>query len=76
MMPQLPPTLRNAWVNVDGVVQTSPYALFCCIAYWLNGIDAQNSFAADLKALLAKYPTVDAAAMGFPQGWAGEPLWR
>ena len=76
MMPQLPPTLRNAWVNVDGVVQTSPYALFCCIAYWLNGIDAQNTFAADMKALLAKCPTVDAAAMGFPQGWAGEPLWR
>ena len=47
MMPQLPPTLRNAWVNVNGVVQTSPYAIFCCIAYWLNGIDAQNTFAAD-----------------------------
>ena len=76
MIPMLPPVMRNPWVCVNGIVQTSPYAIFCCIAYWLNGIDAQNTFAADLKALLAKYPTVDAAAMGFPQGWAGEPLWR
>jgi len=68
--------LRNAWVNVSGIAPYSLYAVLCCITYWLNGIDAQNTFAADLKALLAKYPTVDVAAMGFPQGWAGEPLWR
>ena len=77
MMPQLPPVMRNPWVNVQGIVPTSPYALFCCIAYWLNGIDAQNTFTADLKALLVKYPTVDVAAMGFPsESWASEPLWR
>ena len=75
-IPKLPPMLRNAWVNVSGIAPYSLYAVLCCITYWLNGIDAQNTFAADLKALLAKYPTVDVAAMGFPQGWAGEPLWR
>ena len=67
MIPMLPPAMRNPWINVNGIVQTSPYAIFCCIAYWLNGIDAQNSFAADLKALLAKYPTVSPSAMGFAQ---------
>lgn len=75
-IPKLPPMLRNAWVNVSGIAPYSLYAILCCIAYWLNGIDAQNTFAADLKALLAKYPTVDVAAMGCPQGWVGEPLWR
>jgi len=28
------------------------------------------------KALVAKYPTVDPAAMGCPQGWQQEPLWK
>jgi hypothetical protein len=29
----------------------------------------KNTFTSDIKALLAKYPTVDPAAMGCPQGW-------
>ena len=57
MKPQLPKTLRNPWVDVSGVVQTSPYAVFCCIAYWLNAIDPQNTFTSDIKALVEKYPT-------------------
>ena len=76
MRPQLPSTLRNAWVNVENITVTSPYAIFSCIAYWLNGIDSTNTFAADIKALLAKYPTVNVAAMGFPAGWQSEPLWQ
>ena len=75
--PQLPPVMRLAWVNVQGIAPTSLYAILCCIAYWLNGIDAQNTFAADLRVLLSKYPTVDVAAMGFPgENWGSEPLWR
>ena len=76
MIPMLPPAMRNQWVNVNGIVQTSPYAIFCCIAYWLRGIDAQSTFATDLKALLAKYPTVSPSAMGFKPGWEQEPLWQ
>lgn len=34
----------------------------------------------DLKSsllrLLADYPNIDLHAMGFPQGWENEPLWR
>ena len=76
MMPQLPPALENPWINVAGIVPTTPYALFCCIAYWLNAIDASNTFVQEFKTLLAKYPTVDAAAMGFPVRWQQEPLWQ
>ena len=76
MMPQLPPALTNPWINVTGVVPTTPYAVFCCIAYWLNAIDASNTFVREFKTLLTKYPTVDAAAMGFPAHWQQEPLWQ
>ena len=75
MIPMLPPVMRHEWVDVSGIVSNSPYAIFCCIAYWLNAIDPQNTFASDFKALLAKYPTVNPAAMGCPQGWNQEPLW-
>ena len=76
MMPQLPLALEKPWINVAGIVPTTPYALFCCIAYWLNAIDASNTFVQEFKTLLAKYPTVDAAAMGFPVRWQQEPLWQ
>lgn len=29
-----------------------------------------------LKTLLTAYPEIDVVAMGFPQGWENEPLWR
>ena len=48
----------------------------CCIAYLLNIIDPQNTFVADFKTLLRKYPTVDPRAMGCPTDWEQEPLWR
>ena len=49
MRPQLPPVMRNAWVNVSGVAPTSLYAILCCIVYWLNNIDPQNTFVSELK---------------------------
>ena len=76
MRPQLPPVMRNAWVNVSGIAPTSLYAILCCIVYWLNNIDPRNTFVAELKSLLSKFPTVNPAAMGFPQGWVNEPLWK
>lgn len=74
--PQLPSVMRNPWVNVSGIAPTSLYAILCCITYWLNGIDSQSTFVADLKALLAKYPSVRPSAMGFPKDWEQEPLWQ
>lgn len=74
--PQLPLAMHYPWVNVKGVAPTSLYAILCCIAYWLQGIDPQNTFVADLKAMLMKYPTVTPSAMGFPQSWQDEPLWQ
>jgi abortive infection bacteriophage resistance protein len=33
-------------------------------------------FTQKLKDLLAQYPTIDIRAMGFPDDWQNEPLWR
>ncbi len=74
--PVLPKRLQQPWISNTATVFNKLYPQLCCIAYWLRSIDPQSPFVADFKALLQKYPTVDAAAMGFPKGWREEPLWR
>lgn len=75
--PVLPMRLPLAWIgNADRVKPHKLYAQLCCLAYMEQTVDPQCGFASRLKALLAKYPMVDVAAMGFPSGWELEPLWR
>ena len=69
-------SLRGAWVNIEGVNANKVYAIACCIAYWLNSMGYGLDFKNELKSLLVSYPQVDPAAMGFPENWISEPLWR
>ena len=75
-MPQLPTRLGGKWISAASTQPNRPYAVLSCLAYWLNAIDPANTFAADFKALLARYPSVDPAAMGVARGWENEPLWK
>ena len=75
-MPMLPGRLPQRWISNRVFPANKLYPFLCCIAYWLNAIDPQNSFVGDLKLLLLRYPTVDSAAMGFPAHWRQEPLWQ
>lgn len=52
------------------------YLNLCIIKYFLNIISPQNDMKAKLDTLLAHYPNIDIAAMGFPQGWENELLWQ
>ena len=74
--PQMNASLRGAWVNIDGVDANKVYAIACCIAYWLDSMGYGLDFKNELKSLLVSYPQVDPAAMGFPENWISEPLWR
>ena len=77
LKPQMPKTLAGGdWLTDFSFPPDKIYPQLCCIAYWLNAIEQKNTFVADFKALLTKYPTVDTAAMGFPRGWQQEPLWH
>ena len=78
LKPQMPHTLtRGNWLTDFSFPPDKIYPQLCCIAYLLNSIDENNTFASDLKTLLVRYPTVDAAAMGFPSArWRQEPLWQ
>ena len=39
-------------------------------------ISMGNTFVADFKQLLSKYPSVRTRLLGFPHNWEQEPLWR
>ena len=52
------------------------YFNLCIIKYFLGIISPGNDMLAKLKQLLADYPEIDTAAMGFPKGWEEEPLWQ
>ena len=44
--------------------------------YKLDSMGYGDAFKKDLKSLFVSYPQVDPAAMGFPDKWDSEPLWR
>lgn len=74
--PQKPELLRRSrypWIVNHPSQPFKLYPILCCITYWLNAIDASNTFVSDFKVLLVKYPNVDTAAMGFVAGWE-QPL--
>ena len=46
------------------------------IRYWLNIIDPSNTLTQDLAQLFSLYPSVYPGALGFPQSWQQEALWK
>lgn len=77
--PKKPELLRRSrypWITNRPQQPFKLFPILCCITYWLNAIDTRNTFAADFKALLVKYPNIEVRLMGFPAGWRDEALWK
>ena len=76
LKPTTPQVMPNKWITIFTFREESLYAQLCCIAYWLNAVDINNTFVGDLKMLLLRNPSIDPAMMGFPSNWRQEPLWQ
>lgn len=74
--PAIPAKLKDAWISNTTAADNKLYIQLCCIAYLLNNIHPGNTFTQALKGLIAAYPNVDVAAMGFPSDWRTEALWQ
>lgn len=74
--PKITPRMRQKWITNFNFPTDRLYPQLCCIAYWLNSINPQNTFVADFKFLLSKYPNIQTSMMGFPLEWENEPLWQ
>lgn len=76
ILPQLPYRLPLPWVDTQTIIPTKIYTNLCCLTYLQNQIHPNNQFVKQFKSLLTNYPNVDTRAMGFPENWQNEPLWR
>ncbi len=76
LVPRTNERMRGRWITNNHFHSDKIYPSLCCIAYWLNSINPQNTFVQEFKSLLTKYPSVQPAMMGFTRGWESEPLWQ
>ena len=73
--PMMPNRMTGNWIYLP----TDPLRVYfdlCIIKYFLDVISPQNDMKVKIDTLLANYPDIDIAAMGFPQGWENEPVWQ
>lgn len=77
--PQVPLRPSNQFLNTDGYIQwrnNKPAFGLSMILYFLNTINPNHSFKEKVNGLLEKYPEVDTSAIGFPEDWKTQELWK
>lgn len=75
LKPQLPNRLPLSWI-APTQKPIKLYHQLCTLLYMEQTITPCMDLKSSLLRLLADYPNIDLHAMGFPQGWENEPLWR
>lgn len=66
----------NAWIDTSQIDKKRIYYRLCIIRYFLSSISPNNNFNEKLSGLLADFPSIDIAAMGFTYDWKNEKLWK
>ena len=74
--PTVPRRTHNPFVQIPASTNRKVYFILCVITYLLDIINPNNTFRDKLQDLFIEYPNIDVSAMGFPQNWQNEPLWR
>ena len=74
--PQIPTAPMSTWLKHQNVNNSRTYFILSMMLYLLQSVDKKHQFVFRLKILLKKYPNVDVIAMGFPNNWTKEPLWK
>jgi len=78
-IPLIPAPLKSPaflWMDSSATDMKRIYYRICIIKYLLFTVSPNNTFTQKLKSLLTEYPTIDIKAMGFPDDWQNEPLWK
>ena len=74
--PQLPRELPLDWIDSSKTLPIKLYALLSTILYLEQSISVNSSVKERLLALLAILPRGRLKAMGFPEDWQKQDLWR
>ena len=64
------------WIETDGIARNRSYFNLSIIKYLINAINPTNTMRSRMFALQEKYPTIDFHAMGFPDDWIEQPVWK
>jgi abortive infection bacteriophage resistance protein len=84
--PQMPTSTRHSWIKTTTILNTitgknvsinnRTYFILSIIRYLLLTINPQSTFNAKIIGILTKYPMIDKKALGFPDTWDKEDLWK
>lgn len=74
--PLMPRTPHKTFITIPPSGTRQVYFILSMIIYLLNTVNPNHSFIPRFKELLNRYPMVDTKAMGFPEEWENEPLWK
>jgi abortive infection bacteriophage resistance protein len=74
--PSFPRKPHKQWIINTQVPNNRMYFTLSIIGYLLQTINPKHTFPQKVNDLFARYPIVDIKAMGFPEDWRLEPLWR
>lgn len=75
IQPAIPNSPAGEWIT-QPTDSMRAYFDLCIIKYFLNVISPNNNMQSKLTWLFIRFPEIDLQALGFPQGWEMEPLWR
>ena len=75
IQPAIPNSPEGEWITLPTDSMRAYFDL-CIIKYFLNVISPNNDMQSKLTWLFIRFPEIDLKALGFPQGWETEPLWR
>lgn len=74
--PLMPRSPRNTFIKLPANGTPQVYFILSMIIYLLNTINPNHTFVSRFKALLSRYPSIDVRAMGFPDDWRTESIWK
>ena len=67
--------MKRPWIS-DAVSPQRTFYEICIIKWFIDIISLHNDMKQHFLSLLEQYPSVDYKAIGIPQDWLNEPLWR
>lgn len=74
--PAEPRKTSKVWIDTSKVDKKRIYYRLCMLRYFLSSVSPNNNFNEQLSGLLADFPSIDIAAMGFPVDWKDKDLWH
>ena len=72
--PVIPKRIFRPWITLGDPRRI--YFDICIIKYFLDVISPGNDMPGKLRWLFIDFPEIDLRALGFPEGWEFEPLWK